>query len=31
MDQWQPVLYRGTTPVAMQIPKSKEGNYTLRD
>jgi hypothetical protein len=21
MDQWQPVLYRGTTPVTMEIPK----------
>jgi len=31
MDQWQPVLYRGTTPVAMEIPKGKEGNYTLND
>src|SRR5215831_17460087 len=31
MDQWQPILYRGTTPVAMEIPKGKEGNYTLND
>jgi arylsulfatase A-like enzyme len=31
MDQWQPVLYRGTTPVAMETPKGKEGNYTLND
>jgi len=31
MDQWEPVLYRGTTPVAMEIPKGKEGNYTLND
>ena len=31
MDQWQPVLYRGTTPVAMEVPKGKEGNYTLND
>ena len=31
MDQWQPVLYRGTTPVSMEIPKGKEGNYTLND
>ena len=31
MDQWQPVLYRGTTPVAMEIPKGKEGDYTLND
>jgi arylsulfatase len=29
MDQWQPVLYRGTTPVAMEIPKGREGHYTL--
>jgi arylsulfatase len=25
MDQWQPVLYRGTTPVSTEIPKAKEG------
>ena len=31
MDQWQPVLYRGTTPVALQVPKGKEGHYTLND
>ena len=31
MDQWNPTLYRGTTPVAMQIPKGKEGDYTLND
>jgi arylsulfatase len=31
MDQWQPDLYRGTTPVAMEIPKGKEGHYTLND
>jgi arylsulfatase A-like enzyme len=31
MDQWQPVLYRGTNPVAMEVPKGKEGNYTLND
>jgi arylsulfatase A-like enzyme len=31
MDQWQPVLYRGTTPVAMDVPKGKEGHYTLND
>jgi len=31
MDQWQPVLYRDTTPVAMEIPKGKEGHYTLND
>jgi arylsulfatase len=31
MDQWQPILYRGTTPVSMEIPKGKEGHYTLND
>jgi len=31
MDQWQPALYRGTTPVAMEIPKGREANYTLND
>ena len=31
MDQWQPILYRGTTPVAMDIPKGRESNYTLND
>jgi arylsulfatase len=31
MDQWQPVLYRGVTPVALEIPHGKEGNYTLND
>jgi arylsulfatase A-like enzyme len=31
MDQWQPVLYRGITPVAMEIPKGKAANYTLND
>jgi arylsulfatase len=31
MDQWQPVLYRGTTPVSMDIPRGKEGHYTLND
>jgi arylsulfatase A-like enzyme len=31
MDQWQPELYRGTTPVAMEIPKGQEGHYTLND
>jgi len=29
MDQWQPALYRGTTPVAMEVPKGREANYTL--
>jgi len=31
MDQWQPALYRGTTPIAMEIPRGKEGSYTLND
>jgi len=31
MDQWQPVLYRGTTPVSMEVPKGREGNYTLNE
>jgi arylsulfatase A-like enzyme len=30
-DQWQPVLFRGKTPVAMEIPKGKQGRYTLND
>jgi arylsulfatase A-like enzyme len=31
MDQWQPALYRGTTPVAMEVPKGREANYTLNE
>jgi len=31
MDQWSPFLFRGTTPVRMEIPKGKEGHYTLND
>ena len=31
MDQWQPILYRDTVPVAMEIPKGQEGHYTLND
>jgi arylsulfatase len=31
MDQWQPVLYRGNTPVRMEVPRGKEGHYTLND
>src|SRR5256886_12566865 len=31
MDQWEPVLYRGTTPVAMRSRRAKEGDYTLND
>jgi len=30
-DQWQPPLYRDTTPVEMEVPKGKEGHYTLND
>ena len=30
-NQWQPALYRDTTPVEMDIPKGKEGHYTLND
>jgi arylsulfatase A-like enzyme len=31
MDQWQPALYRGTTPVSMEVPQGRESNYTLND
>ena len=31
MDQWQPVLYRDTIPVAMEIPKGQKDHYTLND
>jgi arylsulfatase len=31
MDQWNPTIYRGTIPVRMEIPKGKEGHYTLND
>jgi arylsulfatase A-like enzyme len=31
MDQWQPILYRDTMPVAMEIPKGQKGHYTLND
>src|SRR6186997_1519798 len=30
-DQWQPPLFRDTTPVEMEIPKGKEDHYTLND
>lgn len=30
-NQWQPPLYRDTTPVEMEIPKGREGHYTLND
>ncbi|WP_198670244.1 sulfatase-like hydrolase/transferase [Dyella sp. C9] len=29
--QWTPALYRDNTPIAMTIPKGKEGHYTLND
>jgi arylsulfatase A-like enzyme len=31
MDQWQPALYRGTTPISMEVPKGREDNYTLNN
>jgi arylsulfatase A-like enzyme len=31
MDQWTPILYRGTTPVAMEIPNGRESDYTLNE
>jgi len=31
MDQWTPALYRGNQPVEMQVPKGREGHYTLND
>jgi arylsulfatase len=30
-NQWAPALYRDTTPVEMDIPKGREGRYTLND
>jgi hypothetical protein len=30
-NQWAPALYRDTTPIEMEIPKGREGNYTLND
>lgn len=30
-NQWQPALYDGVNPIEMQIPKGKEGRYTLND
>jgi arylsulfatase len=30
-NQWAPALYRDTTPVEMEIPKDREGHYTLND
>jgi arylsulfatase len=31
MDQWEPVLYRGNQRVSLEIPKGREGHYTLND
>jgi arylsulfatase A-like enzyme len=30
-NQWAPALYRDNTPIEMEIPKGKEGHYTLND
>ena len=30
-NQWAPALYRDNTPVEMEIPKGREGHYTLND
>jgi arylsulfatase A-like enzyme len=30
-NQWQPPLFRDTTPVEMEIPEGREGDYTLND
>ncbi len=30
-DQWAPGLYRDNQPIEMEIPKGKEGRYTLND
>ena len=30
-NQWQPPLFRDTTPVEMEIPNGREGHYTLND
>jgi arylsulfatase len=30
-NQWQPPLFRDTSPVEMEIPKGQEGHYTLND
>jgi arylsulfatase len=29
--QWAPALYRGTTPVEMEVPKGRESDYTLNE
>ncbi len=30
-DQWAPGLYRDNQPIEMEVPKGKEGHYTLND
>jgi len=30
-NQWQPALYDGVTPIEMEVPPGKQGNYTLND
>ena len=30
-NQWAPALYRDNTPIEMEIPKGREGHYTLND
>ena len=30
-NQWAPALYRDNTPIEMEVPKGKEGHYTLND
>jgi arylsulfatase len=30
-NQWQPALYEDTKPVEMEVPKGREGHYTLND
>ncbi len=30
-NQWQPALYEDTRPVEMEVPKGREGEYTLND
>ena len=30
-NQWAPALYRDNQPVEMEVPKGKEGHYTLND
>ncbi|PWT95607.1 MAG: arylsulfatase [Candidatus Melainabacteria bacterium] len=29
--QWQPALYDGVNPIELEIPKGREGHYTLND